>query len=258
MNFDKIRDLIGNFNWRNWWRRTIPIDKAVEIIAGLGVPGLVLLVAMSLSGWAGGAAIVTALATLGGPLGMLGGITLLGGLVLIASAIPRFGFWEIFKRVLEKLKEQGKTKEEILQEIDRYPIAKELKQKLRNYIENMEGDETDEWQEVRLTELSERAQEILSIVEPLVGKDFEQFESRLNEKIDDVKEDLNNRIDGVNKDFEQLESRLNKKIDDVKESLNNRIERSETRLKWFISIAVVIGCITTSGIVALIISLLDQ
>ena len=208
--------------------RNIPIDRVVEIITGLGVPGLVLLVAMSVSGWAGAAAITTALATLGGPLGMLGGITLLGGLVLIASAIPRFGFWEIFKRVLENLKEQGKTNEEILREIDGYPIANELKQKLRDYIENMEGEGTDEWQEARLADLSERVQEILSVVEPLFGKDIEQLESRLNEQINDVKKDLNDRID-----------------------------KSETRLKWFISIAVAVGSIATSGIVVLIVSLLN-
>ena len=244
MNFNKIkgliRDFIGNFNFRDRSMYNIPIDRVVEVITGLGVPGIVLLVAMSVSGWSGAAAITTALAALGGPLGMLGGITLLGGLVLIASAIPRFGFWEIFKRVLENLKEQGKTNEDILREIDGYPIDNELKQKLRDYIENMEGEGTDEWQEARLSDLSERAQEILSVVESLVGKDFEQLESRLNKKIDDVKEDLN------------------KKIDDVKEDLNDRMDRSETRLKWFISIAVAVGSIVTSGIVVLIVSLLNK
>ncbi|MDE0681651.1 MAG: hypothetical protein OXI63_01930 [Candidatus Poribacteria bacterium] len=218
----------------------IPIDRAVEIITGLGVPGIVLLVAMSVSGWSGAAAITTGLAGLGGPLGMLGGITLLGGLVLIASAIPKFGFWEIFKRVLENLKAQGKTNEDILREIDGYPIANELKQKLRDYIENMEGEGTDKWQEARLSDLSERAQEILSVVESLVGNDFEQLESRLNKKIEDVQEDLN------------------KKIDDVKEDLNDRMDRSETRLKWFISISVAVGSIATSGIVVLIVILLNK
>ena len=243
---------------------------------------------MSVSGWSGAAAITTALATLGGPLGMLGGITLLGGLVLIATAIPKFGFWEIFKRVLANLKEQGKTNEEILREIESYPIADELKQKLRDYMENMEGERTDEWQEARLSDLSERAQEILSVVESLVGKDFEQFESRLNEKIDDAKKDINEKIDDVKKDlknkkdFEQLEShlnekiddikkdlndkirilsslgsRINEKIDDIKKDLNDRMDKSETRLKWFISIVVAIGSIATSGIVVLIVSLLN-
>lgn len=257
MNFNRIGDFIRNFNWKSQSVRTIPITTVVEIITGLGVPGLVLLVAMSISGWTGAAAITTALATLGGPLGMLGGITLLGGLVLIASAIPRFGFWEIFKRVLEKLKEQGKTNEEILREIDRYPIANELKQKLRDYIENMEGEGTDEWQKARLSELSERAQEILSIVEPLVGKDFEQLESRLNEKIDGVKKELNNRMDKSETNLEQLESRLSEKIEEVKADIDNRMDNLETKLKWFMGIAVAVGSIVTSGFIVLIVDFLN-
>ena len=257
MNFNRIGEFIRNFNWKSQSVRNIPITTVVEIITGLGVPGLVLLVAMSISGWTGAAAITTALATLGGPLGMLGGITLLGGLVLIASAIPRFGFWEIFKRVLEKLKEQGKTNEEILREIDRYPIANELKQKLRDYIENMEGEATDEWQKARLSELSERAQEILSIVEPLVGKDFDQLESRLNEKMDGVKQELNNRMDNLETNLEQLEPRLNKKIEKVKEDIDNRMDNLETKLKWFIGITVAVGSIVTSGFIVLIVSFLN-
>ena len=76
-------------------------------------------------------------------------------------------------------------------------------------------------------------------MESLVGKDFEQFESRLNERVDDVRKDLN------------------EKIDDVRKDLNDRMDRSETRLKWFISIAVAVGSIATSGIVVLIVSLMN-
>ena len=50
------------------------LDTVAEKIAALGVPGLVLIITISSVGLAGGAAIVTALATLGGPLGMMGGI----------------------------------------------------------------------------------------------------------------------------------------------------------------------------------------
>ena len=67
-----------NFNWRDRLIRNIPIDKVAEKIAALGIPGLVLLVAMAGSGFSGRAAIVVALATLGGPLGMLGGISFWG------------------------------------------------------------------------------------------------------------------------------------------------------------------------------------
>ena len=145
-----------NFNWRDVLIRNIPIDEVAEKIAGFGVPGLVLLVAMAGSPWYGGAGIVSGLATLGGPFGMLGGI---GAIVLsgfIAAVISKFGFERIFKQVLKKLKAQGKTKEEILREIDRYPIADGLKLKLRDYIENMESEETDEGEATESSESSER------------------------------------------------------------------------------------------------------
>ena len=127
MNFKKV-------NWRN----LINIDKAAEIIAGFGIPGLVLLVAVATIGYVGAAATTTTLATLGGPLGMLGGIAGLGVLAFIMAAISKFGFKSIFKRVLKHLKEQGKTKEEIKQKIQNYPISKELKLKLRDHIDHAE------------------------------------------------------------------------------------------------------------------------
>lgn len=216
-----------NFNWRDVLMRNIPIDEVVEKIAGLGVPGLVLLVAVAGAPWYGGAAIVTALAALGGPFGMIGGI---GAIVLsgfIVAAISRFGFERIFKRVLKKLREQGKTKEEILQEVDGYRITQGLKLKLRDYIENMEGEETDEGEETKSSELSEETQKLLGIrynIEQLIGEGIDQFESRLNKKIDDVREDINSRIDTL-----------------------------ETRLKWFISIAIAVGGIIISGIVFLVV-----
>ena len=62
------------------------MDKLVSKVAALGVPGLVLVVAIGATGFAGGAAITTALAALG-PGGMIGGIATLGGLGLIPEGI---------------------------------------------------------------------------------------------------------------------------------------------------------------------------
>ena len=42
------------------------MDKVVDKIVGLGVPGLVLLIAVSISGFSGAAALTAALASLGG------------------------------------------------------------------------------------------------------------------------------------------------------------------------------------------------
>ena len=112
----------------------IPFDKLIEKLVALGVPGLVLLLAVATTGLAGGAAIVTALAVLGGPLGMWGGIALLGLLVLISQALSQYGIDVIFQRVLRGLKAKGMTKEDILKKIDSYPISMGLKLKLRELV----------------------------------------------------------------------------------------------------------------------------
>jgi len=48
-----------------FWKK-LSLDKIAEKIAALGIPGLILVIAIATSGLAGGAAIVAALATLGG------------------------------------------------------------------------------------------------------------------------------------------------------------------------------------------------
>lgn len=110
-------------------------DKIVEAIAGLGVPGLVLCCALALTGFAGAAALTTALASLGGPLGMLGGIGVLLFLVLISKALSKWGIEKIAEAVKRRLIEKGETKESILEKIESYrPISKELKLKIKDYV----------------------------------------------------------------------------------------------------------------------------
>ena len=67
------------------------MDKIVSKIVALGVPGLVLFVALSATGYAGAAAITTALAAIG-PFGILGGIASLGILALFSQAITEYGY----------------------------------------------------------------------------------------------------------------------------------------------------------------------
>ncbi len=111
------------------------LDWIVEKIVAFGVPGLVLLVAVAISGYAGGAAIVSALATLGGPLGMLGGIALLLLLVLISDGLAKYGFEKIFKGVVQGLRDKkGLSQKEILDKIESYPITKNLKLTLKDLL----------------------------------------------------------------------------------------------------------------------------
>jgi hypothetical protein len=76
------------------------MDKIVSKIAALGVPGLVLIVAMSASGFAGAAALTVALSALGGPVGRLGGVAVLGLLLLLSQALTEYGFDAVFSAVV--------------------------------------------------------------------------------------------------------------------------------------------------------------
>lgn len=88
------------------------MDRIVNKIAGLGVPGIMLMVAISMTGLSGAAAITAALALLG-PGGMLGGIAFLLLAGAVTSALTEFGFDALFKAVIKKLYKNGETKETI-------------------------------------------------------------------------------------------------------------------------------------------------
>lgn len=92
------------------------MDRIVDKIAALGVPGLILVAAMAITGWAGAAAITAGLALLGGPFGMLGGIAVLGILGLISQGLTEYGFEEFFRAVVYELRKQGKSKSDIQKE----------------------------------------------------------------------------------------------------------------------------------------------
>lgn len=116
--------------------RISTMDKFISKIAALGVPGLVLTVAISATGLAGGAAITTALAALG-PGGMIGGIITLGAIGLISEALSEFGFSAVFSGVVKQLYKQGETKSSIREKIKKYPISKSLKRKLNEELDKL-------------------------------------------------------------------------------------------------------------------------
>jgi hypothetical protein len=119
------------------------MDKVVSKIAALGIPGLVLLVAMAASGWAGGAAIVTALAVLGGPVGMLGGIAALTVLALISNALAKWGFERLFLATIRRLRANGTTVDEIRRKIEGYPISRDLKLKIQWHLDKLPESSLD-------------------------------------------------------------------------------------------------------------------
>ncbi len=119
------------------------MDKIVSKIAALGVPGLIFMVALSATGLAGGAAITAALAALG-PGGMIGGIATLGIIGLISEAITEYGFDTIFSAVVKELYKRGETKDSLFRKIDKYPVSKSLKSKLKEKIRTLNSEENND------------------------------------------------------------------------------------------------------------------
>ena len=116
------------------------MDKIVSKIVALGVPGLVLLLAIGATGYVGAAAITTSLYAIG-PFGMIGGIATLGLIGLISQAISEYGFEKIFVQVVKELEKKGETKESILLKINSYKLSKSLKLKLKEELEENWNDE---------------------------------------------------------------------------------------------------------------------
>lgn len=104
------------------------MDQVVQKLVALGIPGLVLFVVIATTGLAGGAALAAALAALGGPFGMLGGIATLGVLALVLNAVAEYGMPRIFKAVSIGLEKKGYSKQEIREKVRGYPITDNLKQ----------------------------------------------------------------------------------------------------------------------------------
>ncbi len=67
------------------------MDMIVQKLVALGIPGLVVLAVAATSGLAGGAAILVALSTMGGPLGLWGGIAAVALLALVIDAVAQGG-----------------------------------------------------------------------------------------------------------------------------------------------------------------------
>ncbi len=112
------------------------MDKVVEKIVSIGVPGIMLMVAISMTGLYGAAAITAALALLG-PGGMIGGVVTLLVAGAIASAISEYGFDALFRAVIKKMYRNGETKESIRAKIKKGPWSKKLKTKAISELEQL-------------------------------------------------------------------------------------------------------------------------
>ena len=93
------------------------MDEVVKKVAALGLPGVILVITMAATGLTGAAAIATALAFLGGPAGMLGGIAVLGLTGLITDALAKVSL-EDFLTAIYCQRRQTEPHGKLLEEIE--------------------------------------------------------------------------------------------------------------------------------------------
>ena len=91
------------------------MDRIIEKIVGLGVPGVMLPVSMSMTGRYGAAAITAGLALLVA--------------AIITAGLTEYGFDALFRGVIKKLYAKGETKESLARKIKRGPWSRKLKAK---------------------------------------------------------------------------------------------------------------------------------
>lgn len=114
------------------------MDEFVERLAGIGIPALVFLVIMSTTGLVGAAA-VTATLSLLGPGGMIGGIITLTVIGAGASVITKYGYSAIICETCKKIMQKNNlTEEQMCEKIEKYPITKALKEKIKAKIREVE------------------------------------------------------------------------------------------------------------------------
>jgi hypothetical protein len=129
------------------------MDELVKKIAGLGLPGILFVIATAASGGSV-SAVVAMLSTLGGPLGLLGGLGLLGLAGVLGEYITSSGIEAILKLVYT---ERSKTDSVrfLLKEINELPITDELKVKLKEHLSPGGVTEPSETQAPKTIEIVE-------------------------------------------------------------------------------------------------------
>ena len=111
------------------------MDEVVRKVAALGLPGVILLIAMATTGFTGAAAITAALAMLG-PFGMIGGIAFLGVVGIAADGLSKFGLEALLVGIYKERQQEGESKASLCKEIERLMVSRDLKRKLKEEVNN--------------------------------------------------------------------------------------------------------------------------
>ncbi|BAY62845.1 serine/threonine kinase [Calothrix brevissima NIES-22] len=140
------------------------MDEVVTKVAALGLPGVILVITMAATGFTGAAAITAALAFLGGPAGMLGGIAVLGLTGLITEALAKVSL-EDFLTAVYCQRRQTEPHGKLLEEIDSLSLFNgDMKERLKVTVSDGCGCAT-----VVTENTTDDAKEVIAILENVPG-----------------------------------------------------------------------------------------
>ena len=131
------------------------MDEIVKKIAGLGLPGIFLVLATAAGGGIGNtAAVVSAIMTLGGPFGLIGGLGVLGLAASVGDVIAGYGIEALLMGIYQ---ERSKTESVrfLLKEIKDLPISDELKAKLKKQLNSEVVPDVEEVEPPRTIDITE-------------------------------------------------------------------------------------------------------
>ncbi|MBD2291038.1 hypothetical protein H6F92_20570 [Microcystis wesenbergii FACHB-1317] len=114
----------------------VSLDEVAKRIGSLGLPGVILVVTVSTSG-ATTYPIAFALATLGGPLGVFGGLGLLSLTTVVGDVLTNYGIEAVLAAIYKDRRKQ-EAQEDLIKEVEGLPITQGLKLKLKQQIESVE------------------------------------------------------------------------------------------------------------------------
>ncbi|MFN6476458.1 hypothetical protein [Nostoc sp. DedQUE07] len=140
------------------------MDEVVKKVAALGLPGVILVITMAATGFTGAAAITTALAFLGGPAGMLGGIAVLGLTGLITDALAKVSL-EDFLTAVYCQRRQDEPHGKLLEEINSLSLFDgDIRDRLKTTVTDGCGCVT-----VVNSSTTDDAREVIAILENVPG-----------------------------------------------------------------------------------------
>lgn len=140
------------------------MDEVVKKVAALGLPGVILVITMAATGFTGAAAITAALAFLGGPAGMLGGIAVLGLTGLITDALAKVSLEDLLTAVYCQ-RRQTEPHGKLLDEIDSLSLFDgDMKDRLKTTVTDGCGCAT-----VVTENTTDDAKEAIAILENVPG-----------------------------------------------------------------------------------------